>query len=118
MIEALAELQARAPRVIAVDARDLPAYRSVGVTVVKPNYSEAQRLLGDQAVRRDGSRADVMAAEGDAILDRTGAQVAAITLDRDGAVVVERGRPTYRAYAQPADDSRAAGAGDTFISAL
>ena len=118
VIGRLAELQARMPRVIAVDARDLPAYRSVGVTVVKPNYAEASRLLGGHPELWDGPRVDVMAAEGEAILDRTGAQVAAITLDRDGAVVVERGRPTYRTYAQPADDARAAGAGDTFVSTL
>ena len=118
VIARLAGLQARTPRVIAVDARDLPAYRSVRVTVVKPNYGEALWLLGSDARLSDGSRADLMAAEGVTVLDRTGAQVAAITLDRDGAVIVERDRPTYRTYAQPADDSRAAGAGDTFISTL
>ncbi|MDP8923555.1 MAG: PfkB family carbohydrate kinase, partial [Chloroflexota bacterium] len=76
LIEALAKLQARTPRLIAVDARDLADYHSVGVAVVKPNYGEALRLLGDRTELPDGPRAEAMAAAGEAILDRTGAQIA------------------------------------------
>mgnify|MGYP000284663185 CR=1 FL=1 len=39
-----------------------------------------------------------------------------ITLDVDGAAGVERGRPPYRTGAEPADQARAAGAGDTFCA--
>jgi D-beta-D-heptose 7-phosphate kinase/D-beta-D-heptose 1-phosphate adenosyltransferase len=46
------------------------------------------------------------------------AQIAAITLDRDGALFFERGREPYRTYARPVEHSRAAGAGDTFAAAL
>jgi D-beta-D-heptose 7-phosphate kinase/D-beta-D-heptose 1-phosphate adenosyltransferase len=48
----------------------------------------------------------------------TGARLAAVTLDRDGALFFERGSPPYRTYARPAANSRAAGAGDTFVGAL
>jgi D-beta-D-heptose 7-phosphate kinase / D-beta-D-heptose 1-phosphate adenosyltransferase len=42
----------------------------------------------------------------------------AVTLDTEGALFFERGRAPYRTYARPADHARAAGAGDTFASAL
>jgi D-beta-D-heptose 7-phosphate kinase/D-beta-D-heptose 1-phosphate adenosyltransferase len=42
----------------------------------------------------------------------------AVTLDTEGALVFERGRPAYRTYARPTPPSRAAGAGDTFVAAL
>jgi D-beta-D-heptose 7-phosphate kinase/D-beta-D-heptose 1-phosphate adenosyltransferase len=45
-------------------------------------------------------------------------QLAAVTLDRDGALFFERGGPVYRVYARPASHNRVAGAGDTFMSAL
>jgi D-beta-D-heptose 7-phosphate kinase/D-beta-D-heptose 1-phosphate adenosyltransferase len=41
-----------------------------------------------------------------------------VTLDAEGALVLERGRPAYRAYARRSPDSRAMGAGDTFAAAL
>ncbi len=52
------------------------------------------------------------------MLRLTGAQIAAVTLDVDGGLVFELGRPPYRLYAQPQPHSQAAGAGDTFVSAL
>lgn len=118
VVARLGALQAHAPRLIAVDARDLPAYRAVGVTAVKPNYEEALRLAGECTPRLAASRAETALAIGDTVLARTGARIAAITLDVDGAVVVERGATAYRTYAEPADQRRAAGAGDTYIGAL
>ena len=117
VIDALRDLQAHAPRVVVVDARNLRAYRHVGVTAVKPNYDEALRLLRTTEVA-DGDRGDRIAAHAQRILDITRAEIAAVTLDTEGALVVERGRPAYRTYASPAAHSRASGAGDTFASAL
>jgi D-beta-D-heptose 7-phosphate kinase/D-beta-D-heptose 1-phosphate adenosyltransferase len=48
----------------------------------------------------------------------TGAQIAAITLDTEGALVCERGNAPYRTYSDAQPDSKAAGAGDTFATAL
>jgi D-beta-D-heptose 7-phosphate kinase/D-beta-D-heptose 1-phosphate adenosyltransferase len=116
VLATLARLQARAPRVIVVDSKHLRAYRDLGVTAVKPNWDEAVRLLG--GCGGDGARADRIAAHGDTILGLTGARLAAITLDSEGAIVVERGRPPYRTYAEPVRHCQAAGAGDTFLAAL
>ncbi len=59
-----------------------------------------------------------MLAYGDQIMDLTGAQIAAVTIDEDGAILFERDQLPYRTYARPAPHSRAAGAGDTFVGAL
>ena len=116
--EALRDLQARLPRLLVVDAKDLRGYRHVGVSAVKPNYAEAIALLGEQP--RDGLRVRLqqVAAKGRRLLRLTGARIVAVTLDAAGALVFETGAPPFRTYARPTGNSRAAGAGDTFVSAL
>jgi D-beta-D-heptose 7-phosphate kinase/D-beta-D-heptose 1-phosphate adenosyltransferase len=116
-IAALARCQARAARVIVVDSKRLGAYRTVGVTAVKPNFAEAVALLGG-ADRRVEARIELVSRHGRRLLEATGAQIAAVTLDTEGALFFERGRPPYRTYARPADHARAAGAGDTFVATL
>ena len=120
VVAALARLRADHPRVVVVvDSKDLAAYRAVAPTAVKPNYGEAADLLGWD--RHDGApagRADRVASASGSILERTGAGVAAVTLDTDGALVVERDRAPYRTYARAEHHMRAAGAGDTFLATL
>jgi len=113
--ERLAEAQRRDPRVLVVDAKDLRAYREVGATAAKPNFDQALALLGPAEA---GARAEMVAAEGKRILDLTGSEIVAVTLDSEGAVVLERGRPAYRTFARRSPDSRTAGAGDTFAATL
>jgi D-beta-D-heptose 7-phosphate kinase/D-beta-D-heptose 1-phosphate adenosyltransferase len=102
-----------------VDAKDLMLYRDVGVTAVKPNYKEALHLVGLDPLEeeRDG-RAERIIAHRDRFLEVTGAEIVAVTLDRDGALIFERGNPPYRTYAEPQPHSHAAGAGDTFASSF
>lgn len=118
----LAELQASSPRLLIVDAKDPEAYREVGVTAVKPNYGEAVRLLGIEAELAErgaiSARVRQIQRHGSELLARCGAQIVAVTLDHEGALIFERDRPAYRTYAQPHPDSRAAGAGDTFVCSL
>ena len=118
VIATLGACQARTPRVIVTDSKRLAAYREVGVTVAKPNYEEALRLLGPRAARRVTDRAAVIERYGARLLDMTGARIAAVTLDTDGALFFTRDRTPYRTYARPTEHSRAAGAGDTFAGAL
>lgn len=118
VIKALRDLQRRVPRILAIDSRySLELFREIGATVVKPNYDEALRLLGiaDQAF---STRVDRLTAAGERILSLTGAQIAAVTLDTDGALLFERGRAPYRTYAHSASHACTTGAGDTFVSAL
>ena len=48
----------------------------------------------------------------------TGAKLAAVTLDANGAIIFERDRPPYRTEATPVSNIGATGAGDTYVSAL
>jgi D-beta-D-heptose 7-phosphate kinase/D-beta-D-heptose 1-phosphate adenosyltransferase len=63
-------------------------------------------------------RAEILAAQSRRIFRLTRAHIAAITLDSEGALVLERKRQPYRTYAQPVQRPHVAGAGDTFISAM
>ncbi|MPZ13116.1 MAG: D-glycero-beta-D-manno-heptose 1-phosphate adenylyltransferase [Chloroflexi bacterium] len=117
-IEALAELQTACPRVLVVDAKQLGAYRMVGATVAKPNFAQAMQLLRDQALPEGPGRADAIARTADRILDAAGASIVVVTLDCDGAILLSRDRPPYRAIARSVPRTPAAGAGDTFASAL
>lgn len=118
VIRALGRLQAEHPTMVILDSKRLPAYRDVGVTAVKPNFTETLNLLGLSELCLEGNRAEALEQYGDKVLERTGAQIAAVTLDTEGALIFERGRSPYRTYARPAPHSRAAGAGDTFVASL
>jgi D-beta-D-heptose 7-phosphate kinase/D-beta-D-heptose 1-phosphate adenosyltransferase len=122
VVAALGAIQEHEPRVLAVDAKELAAYRRAGVTVVKPNYAHAARLIaadgGGPSPDGPGSRVEHILAHGQALLERCGAAIAAVTLDTDGAVLFEAGRAPYRTYARPNPQHHAAGAGDTFLTAL
>ncbi len=117
-IERLAALQCRFPRVLVVDAKNLAAYRCAAMTACKPNYRQTLSLLGLAASSSGQRRADLLASEGHRILETTCSRVVAVTLDCEGALIFERGRPPYRTYAQAAPQNRATGAGDTFLSAF
>ena len=118
VVARLAELQAQAPRVLVADSKRLALYREARPTAVKPNFSEALRLLGIPEPATPSARAEWIAEQGPHILETTGALIAAVTLDTEGALVFERQRPPYRTYARPGRAAMAAGAGDTFAAAL
>ncbi len=118
VVAALAGWRAAGPAVCTVDARTPAAWRALAPTAVKPNYEEAARLLGLPATTPAGGRADEVAALGERLLDLTGAGIAAVTLDAEGSIVLERGQPAYRTYAVATDVARATGCGDTYAAAL
>jgi D-beta-D-heptose 7-phosphate kinase/D-beta-D-heptose 1-phosphate adenosyltransferase len=118
LIAALGELEARDPRPLIVDARDLRRYRRLPVTAVKPNYGEAVRLLGEPEQRGTKARSAQVGAAGERLLEITGAQIAAVTIDTDGVFVFERGAPPYRTYCRPRAAAQATGGGDTFVATL
>jgi D-beta-D-heptose 7-phosphate kinase / D-beta-D-heptose 1-phosphate adenosyltransferase len=117
VIAALAQLQAEAPRVLVADSKRLQDYAAVGVTAVKPNYGEAIALL-NQPPLTGAARVEQMTRTGQAVLAQTGAQLAAITLDVEGALMFWGDQPPTRTLAHPAPSSHATGAGDTYIASL
>jgi D-beta-D-heptose 7-phosphate kinase / D-beta-D-heptose 1-phosphate adenosyltransferase len=119
LLDALEDLQRKTPRLIVVDSKRLQVYRRLNVTAIKSNYEETLNLLGLEKAQAESDRIQQVMERGRNALELTGAQIAAITLDRDGALLFHREDDTpYRTYARPAPGSRAAGAGDTFVSAL
>ncbi|MDP9070976.1 MAG: D-glycero-beta-D-manno-heptose 1-phosphate adenylyltransferase [Actinomycetota bacterium] len=118
VVEALAEHQQRNPSVLVVDSKHPAGFRHLRPTAVKPNWSEALQILGSGELDGVSERADGIATQGERILELTGAQIAAVTLDSEGSIVFERGRPPHRTYPQLRPSAGATGAGDTFVSAL
>jgi D-beta-D-heptose 7-phosphate kinase/D-beta-D-heptose 1-phosphate adenosyltransferase len=118
VLQALQTAQEREPRILVVDAKNYQPYQPLRVTAVKPNYAETIKVLNLDRMESGEARLKQIEEHGPRILDTASAQIAAITLDQDGALIFERGQPPYRVYARPADHNRVAGAGDTFMSAL
>jgi D-beta-D-heptose 7-phosphate kinase/D-beta-D-heptose 1-phosphate adenosyltransferase len=114
---ALGGLQAAEERLLVVDAKDLAPYAGLRVTAVTPSFAEIAPLVaGANAVGEDRARA--VDAAGADLLAALGVRVAAVTLDRDGAVAVEAGRPSHRTWLRRAVDGPCPGAGDAFTAAL
>lgn len=115
---ALGEALRRSRPVVVVDARDPARHARLAPTATKPNYAEAIRLLGEQEVDGTDARAAQIVAGADVLHRRTGSALVAVTLDREGAVILEAGRQPYRTYARPTADQQACGAGDTYSAVL
>ncbi len=116
----LADLRAENPeQVWLVDAHDVERYAVLRPTAVTPSFAEVAHLL-PPAVRTAAGEQRARAAL-DACADlhaATGARIVAVTLDRDGTVTCEQGRPPHRTWTRPAPSSRSCGAGDSHAAAL
>ena len=120
VIATLEELQQRRPKPLIIDSRHaLTALTSLRPTWVKPNFAEALALL-DLDFEAVGalSRPEFLTRHAAQLLTRTNAHYAAVTLDQDGALLLRHEAAPYRTYTAPVMDSRANGAGDTFVAAL
>src|SRR5690606_5672214 len=93
-------------------------YRQAGASAIKPNYGEAVKLLGLKSEAEPAARIKQIQRRSPELLRRTGAQMVAVTLDNQGALLFERSGLQYRTYAQPQPESRAGWAGDACTSAL
>ncbi len=119
MIAQLARMLRSRNKVVVVDSRHrLSRFRPLRPTAVKPNREEVSELLGARVLDTAGSMPDTVAARGEMILKQAGARFAAVTLDRDGAVLLQRGERPRRLFNRPVVVRNAAGAGDTFVAAL
>lgn len=116
VLDVLAALQATEPRVLLVDSRHLERYRRARPTVVKPNYEEFAALLGETPAH--AGRVERIAGGSGELLSLVGAELAAVTLDREGVVLARAGGGTVHISAPAARHARVAGAGDTFSAAL
>jgi D-beta-D-heptose 7-phosphate kinase/D-beta-D-heptose 1-phosphate adenosyltransferase len=119
VVRALAAARRRTRRVLTVDAHDPAAFAALRPTAVTPSFDEIASLLPGRLRDADGpARADAVREACDVLHQVTGAEIVAVTLDRDGTVVCEQDRPPYRTWTRPAPHSRACGAGDSYTAGL
>jgi D-beta-D-heptose 7-phosphate kinase/D-beta-D-heptose 1-phosphate adenosyltransferase len=116
IIAALHRLQQQSPTFLAVDAKNLAAYRHLHPALVKPNCEEIARLLDLRL--NNSNRLQVLAQAGETIFKATGAYMTAVTLDESGALVFEQDRLLVHHPAQKVLHPQVSGAGDTYISAF
>jgi D-beta-D-heptose 7-phosphate kinase/D-beta-D-heptose 1-phosphate adenosyltransferase len=117
VIERIARLQARHQRFIALDSKWPTRFRDVGVTLLKQNFQEAAATLA-AAEERPHDRTRWAVAHADDLFASTSAQCLAITLDRDGAVVIDRHGDSHHVKATRAAERCTSGAGDSFVTTL
>jgi D-beta-D-heptose 7-phosphate kinase/D-beta-D-heptose 1-phosphate adenosyltransferase len=117
VLSALSSPGRRRPPLTVVDAHDPTAWLPLRPHLITPNAKEAARVLAldalpgpDRAASAAGRAADLLAL--------TGAESAVVTLDRDGTVVLRADGEPHRTFAHPALETRASGAGDTFVAGL
>jgi D-beta-D-heptose 7-phosphate kinase/D-beta-D-heptose 1-phosphate adenosyltransferase len=120
VIHTIAQLQLQHPKLLVVDAKELALYKTLRATAVKPNYQQVIRLLNkpEPIERRNFSRSDYVQYHAEEILELTGAKIVAITLDQDGAVILQTDQPPHQLCANPACPTQTIGAEDTFTAAF
>lgn len=101
---------------LVVDAHRLEIWAPVEPDAVTPNWDEAVRLLPGSP--NEAKRPEAIEAARSSLLSATGAALVAVTLDEDGAVLLESGRPSHRAYARRVAAPRNTGTGDSFAAAF
>jgi rfaE bifunctional protein nucleotidyltransferase chain/domain/rfaE bifunctional protein kinase chain/domain len=108
---------------LAVDAHDLGRWRAVRPDLVTPSLAEAARLLGDDepaaepvVVELDVDRPAWAAGRLAAVRAATGARIVALTMDVDGALVLDDAGAVHRTGTTPAPGANSAGAGDSYLS--
>jgi D-beta-D-heptose 7-phosphate kinase/D-beta-D-heptose 1-phosphate adenosyltransferase len=102
---------------LAIDAKLLRRFASLQPTVVKPNFRQALSLLGESEAP-EIPRPTFIAQNADRILQESGADIAAVTLDCDGEVICPRGASTYRTFCRTRGPVHVSGAGDSFLVAF
>lgn len=108
---------AAAGRPVFVDparVRDYAKYR--GATAITPNRTEAEEATGLPTC--DGASLDVNGKVASSLLDRLALQAAVLTLDRHGALLLERGGTPQPVPTQARKVYDVTGAGDMFLAAL
>lgn len=126
LIERLRILQARQPKILVIDSKDLHRLRDIGATVITPNHLEAQLLVEYSEYKQAASTSSLAIQERLSEVERVGRQLlsiiqaehAAITLAADGVFLIDRKGNTQHLPAHPVARANDIGAGDSFTSAM
>lgn len=114
----ITRLQDAYPKKLIIDSRHLTLYEKMNSTVIKPNFSEALVLLGITQPESGSKRIDQLTENKEKILALTNARYAAVTCDKDGAVVFGQEGFIYRTFSRPSENIKTSGAGDTYAAAF
>jgi rfaE bifunctional protein nucleotidyltransferase chain/domain/rfaE bifunctional protein kinase chain/domain len=111
----LSRVRHRLPLLV-VDAHDLRRWAHLAPDLVTPNFAEAAEALNSAAIPRQ--RTHWVADHAAELAAAVRAGTVAVTLDADGAVLVERGVATARTRTRPAPAAHTIGAGDSYVAAF
>jgi D-beta-D-heptose 7-phosphate kinase / D-beta-D-heptose 1-phosphate adenosyltransferase len=114
LIRCLARLRRIYGKFIAIDSKRLSVFNIVMPSFVKPNYKEAIDLVRLPGQQQD--RVNQLHASGDVLFAQTRAQIIAVTLDAEGALIFHGSRKFCEIAAPVVANPAVTGAGDTFIS--
>jgi D-beta-D-heptose 7-phosphate kinase / D-beta-D-heptose 1-phosphate adenosyltransferase len=115
-ISKLSTLHKNNPKLLLVDAKYPQRFASVMPDVVKPSYKEAAELLQIEKLQGEARLQQIHELR-DSLLEATKAACVIVTFDVDGALVL-RPDEIFHVKAPRVQHPMAAGAGDTFVSAL
>ncbi|WP_182354276.1 D-glycero-beta-D-manno-heptose 1-phosphate adenylyltransferase [Flaviflexus huanghaiensis] len=100
-----------------VDSHEPERWARIRPDISTPNAVETEKTLG----RRLGDGPDrvaTVAASAAELTRALGTATPIVTLDRDGAVLLDESGIVHRSWARPATERQASGAGDTFVAGL
>lgn len=115
VIDMIYELQKRNPKFLAIDSKRLAIFKRLKPSLVKPNYKQTIGLIGTEA---SPERIKQVMSISNKLYKKTGASLIAVTLDADGAVLIEEGKKPIHMPTKPIPNADVCGAGDTYISAI
>jgi rfaE bifunctional protein nucleotidyltransferase chain/domain/rfaE bifunctional protein kinase chain/domain len=103
---------------VALDAHDLRPWRGLSPSLITPSFTEAVRALDESARTYPADRVTAALAMVADLVEITGADTVAVTLDADGVVVSDRSGHTHHTTTDTVPASHTVGAGDVFLAAL
>ena len=119
VIATISRLRSKRRVVLAVDAKDVRRFAAAGATVVTPNLTEACMAAGEMNAPTLPS-ADLASVEriGRRLVDSTDAEQVAVTLAKDGVMLLDRAGNATHLPAHPVPHAGDVGAGDSFTAAM
>lgn len=115
VLKLLLSLKEQEDKVFAVDCKDYQRYKMLSPTLIKPNYNEALKIVGEEPADDRVTQAMQWSEQ---LWENTKAHLTALSLDKDG-VVFNKGKDVCFHYpVRKVNTVNVAGAGDTLLSTL